>query len=230
MCDKEIGKKYTKVLTVTTSRWVKFPNMHCSNTFVVRKHNLLLFLQRESSKVGIPGYLTAYILKVIKTLSVKNWYWIDWPNDLMWYIKIEFNGQNTALLLTCLLNQLTDRLAAVSYFARKKLASHLPSGAIHYYSWPICCIWWWPSRAISIYHTSKAIMQLSQFRPKVSQFNETNKDFSFKCQWHHVKQNWLTDWRSQLSTDLQSILSTPNLQPFGLKYSLFSATLSHQSQ
>lgn len=97
MCEKKIGRKYTKVLTVTTSRWVKFPNIHRSNTFVVRKHNLQLFLQRESSKVDIPGYLTAYILKVIKTLFIKNWFWIDWPNDLMWYINIEFNAQNPAL-------------------------------------------------------------------------------------------------------------------------------------
>ena len=82
---------------IAFSRWVKFPNLHCNNTFKARKHNLLLFLQRESSKVVIPGYLTAYSLKVIIALSIKNWYWIDWPNALMWYIKIEFNGQNTAL-------------------------------------------------------------------------------------------------------------------------------------
>ena len=116
---------------------------------------------------------------------------------MIWCDTLKLNSMDRTLhclLLTCLLNQLTDSLAAVSYFARNKLASHLPSGAIHYYSWPICYIWWWPSRAISIYHISKATMQLSQFRPKVSQFNETNKDFSFKCQWHHVKQNWLTDW------------------------------------
>ena len=92
-----------------------------------------------------------------------------------------------------------------------------------------CCIQWWPSRAISSYHISKATMQLSQFRPQVSQFNETNKDFSFKCQLASCGAK-LTYWRSQLSTDLQSTLSTPNLQPFCLKYSLFSATLSHQSQ
>lgn len=97
------------------------------------------------------------------------------------------------LLFTCLLNQLTDRLATVSYFARKKLASHLPTGAVHYYSWPVCYIRWWPSRAISIYHIPKATMQLSQFRPQVSQFNETNKSFSFKCQLASCEAK-LTDW------------------------------------
>jgi hypothetical protein len=80
----------------------------------------------------------------------------------------------TILGFTCFINQLTARLAAVSYVPLKKLASHLSAGAICYYPWPICCIWSWSNRTITVCHISKATMQLSQFSPKVSQFNETN--------------------------------------------------------
>lgn len=38
-CGKKTGRKYTKVLTVTICGWVGFPNMHCDNTSIVRKHN-----------------------------------------------------------------------------------------------------------------------------------------------------------------------------------------------
>lgn len=113
----------------------------------------------------------------------------------MWYIKIELTGQNTVFSIIHMPFKPTYWYVGSSkLFCKKKLARLLPTGAVHYYSWPICCIWWWPSKAISVYHISTATMQLSQFMPQVSQFNETNEDFFFNVSWHHMKQNWLIDW------------------------------------
>lgn len=110
--------------------------MYHNNTFIVfRKHNLMLFIRRKSSKQKTKGRYPRIVhclwLEGRHNL-VKNSYWINRLNDLASYIKLEFTAQ--MLLLTCSLSPLTARLAAWG-FARKKSASHLPAGAVHEHSW-----------------------------------------------------------------------------------------------
>lgn len=194
--------------------------MHYNYTLIVRKHNFLLFLKRKSSKpktkARTPGQLIAWVLKVI--IPYLSTIGTGLTDAMIWCDILKFNSLDRipySLLFTCFLNQLTAWLAAVNYFVRKNLASCLPTGAGHHYSQPICCLRSWLSRAITVYHIRTATMQLRQFRPEVSQFNETNKVLQKKkVFWHHMKQNWLTDWTSQFSADLHSILSISTCSHF----------------